>query len=110
MITGTRRRGLPGGSVVKNPYVNAGATGAVGLILGSGRSSGGGDVNPLQYSCRDNPTVEESGELQSVESQESDTTEHTRIHQRESSGCNVIECIIKTFKEMGAIPKAQSID
>ena len=55
MITDSRRRGFPGGSVVKNPYVNAGATGAVGLIPGSGRSSGGGNVNPLQYSCGDNP-------------------------------------------------------
>ena len=52
------------------------------------------------------PWVEESGRLQSMELQESDKTDHTRKHQRESSGCNVIECIIKTFKEMGTIPKA----
>ena len=45
-------RGFPGGSVVKNPPANAGDT---GLIPGSGRSSGEGNGNPLQYSCLDNP-------------------------------------------------------
>ena len=44
--------GFPGGSVVKNPPANAEDT---GLIAGSGRSSGGGDGNPLQYSCLGNP-------------------------------------------------------
>ena len=33
---------------VKNPPAS---TGNVGSILGSGRSPGGGNVNPLQYSC-----------------------------------------------------------
>ena len=27
----------------------------MGLIPGSGRSSGGGSGNPFQYSCQDNP-------------------------------------------------------
>ena len=39
------------------------------------------------------PWVEESSGQQSIGSQESDTTEHTRKHQRDSSGCNVTECI-----------------
>ena len=39
---------FPGGSMVKNPPANAGNT---GLILGSGRSSGEGNGNPLQCSC-----------------------------------------------------------
>ena len=39
--------------VVKNPPANAGDTGS---IPESGRSPGGGDGNPLQYSCLDNPT------------------------------------------------------
>ena len=34
---------------------NAGDTGDVGSILGSGRSLGGGHGNPLQYSCLENP-------------------------------------------------------
>ena len=34
---------------------SAGNAGAVGLIPGSGRSSGEGNDNPLQYSCLGNP-------------------------------------------------------
>ena len=49
------RFGFPGGSVVKNPPANAAAKGDVGSIPGSGRYPGGGNSNPLQYSCQDNP-------------------------------------------------------
>ena len=41
--------------VVKNPTASAGDTGDVGLILGSGRSPGGGHDNPPQCSCLENP-------------------------------------------------------
>ena len=44
----------PGGSVVKNPPTNAGDTGDMGSIPGSGRSPGVGNGNPLQYSCLEN--------------------------------------------------------
>jgi len=37
--------------VVKNPPANAGDIGNSGLIPGWGRSPGGGNGNPLQYSC-----------------------------------------------------------
>ena len=47
--------GFPGGPVVKNPPANAGAEGDLGLIPGCGRSPGGGNGNPLQYSCLENP-------------------------------------------------------
>ena len=47
--------GFPGGSVVNNLPANAGDAGDVGLIPGSGRFSGGGHGNPLQYSCLENP-------------------------------------------------------
>ena len=40
--------GFPGGSVVKNPPANAGD-------VGSGRSPGGGNGNPFQCSCLENP-------------------------------------------------------
>ena len=46
---------IPDGSVVKNPPANAGDAGDVGLIPGLGRSPGGGNGNPLQYSCLENP-------------------------------------------------------
>ena len=43
---------LSDGSVVKNLPANAGDA---GLILGLGRSPGGGNGNPLQYSRLGNP-------------------------------------------------------
>ena len=43
---------FPGGSEVKVSACNAGD---LGWILGSGRSSGEGNGNPLQYSCLENP-------------------------------------------------------
>ena len=39
--------------MVKNPPANAGDAGDMGLIPGSGRSLGGGNGNPLQYSFLD---------------------------------------------------------
>ena len=44
--------GFPDGSVVKNLPANAAD---MGLIPGLGRSPGGGNGNPLQYSCLENP-------------------------------------------------------
>ena len=46
-------KGFLGGSVAMNLPANAGD---VGLIPGSGRSSGEGNGNPVQYSCLENPT------------------------------------------------------
>ena len=46
------KRGLPGGSMVKNlPAIS----GDMGLTPGLGRSPGKGNSNPLQYSCLGNP-------------------------------------------------------
>ena len=69
--------GFPGGSLVKNPHTNAGDTGHLGSILGSGRSPTEGNGNPLQYSC-----LEKSHGHRSLVGyspwgrEESDTTEH----------------------------------
>ena len=41
--------------MIKNLPDNAGDTEDVGSILGLGRSPGGGNGNPLQYSCLGNP-------------------------------------------------------
>ena len=46
--------GLPGCASGKESACNAGDTGDVGSILGSGRSPGGGNGNPFQYSCLEN--------------------------------------------------------
>ena len=47
--------GFPRGSAGKNSTCNAAATGDVGSIPGLGRSPGGRNGNPLQYSCLENP-------------------------------------------------------
>ena len=41
--------------MVKNPLVNAGNTRDVASTPGSGRSPGGENGNPLQFSCLENP-------------------------------------------------------
>ena len=46
------RGGFPGGSEVKASACNAGV---LGSILGSGRSPGERNGNPLQYSCLEKP-------------------------------------------------------
>ena len=51
---------------MKNLPDNAGHTGDMGLIYGLGRSSGGGNRNPLQYSCLENPMDREPGRPQSI--------------------------------------------
>ena len=47
--------GFPGGSVVKKRPANARDAEDEGSIFESGRSSGEGNGNPLQYFCLENP-------------------------------------------------------
>ena len=47
-------KGFSGALVVKNLPANAGDARDTGLIPGLGRSPGGGNGNPLQYSCLGN--------------------------------------------------------
>ena len=54
---------FPGTSDAKASAYNVGDP---GLIPGSGRSSGEGNGNPLQYSCQENPMDGEPGRLQSM--------------------------------------------
>ena len=63
--------GFPHSLVGKESACNAGD---LGLIPRSGRSPGEGNGNPLQYSCLENPMGRGAWRLQSVRSQESDTT------------------------------------
>ena len=62
--------GFLSGSAVKQtkkkPTCNAGDAGEAGLTSGLGRSPGGGNDNPLQYSCQAIPWTEEPGRLQSM--------------------------------------------
>ena len=52
--------------MVKNTLANVGN---VGLFPGSGRSPGGGNGNPFQYSCLGNPRDSGAGRLQGTKSQ-----------------------------------------
>ena len=70
--------GFPGGTVVKNPPANAGDTGDMGSIPGSGRSPGIGNGNPLQYSCLGNPMARGAWQVTVQSSRQSDLTEHIR--------------------------------
>ena len=63
--------GFPRSLVGKESACNAGD---LGSIPRSGRSPGEGNGNPLQYSCLENPMGRGAWWLQSVRSQESDTT------------------------------------
>ena len=79
--------GFPGGSVVKNLSAN---TGDASWIPGSGRSPGGGNGNPLQYSSLGNSIDREAWQATIHGITESDRTEqlsaqagvciHTYIH------------------------------
>ena len=66
-------RALQGGMVFRLMVMNHPTNAEdAGLILESGRPQGGGDGNPLQYSCPENPMdrwTEEPGRLQSLGSQ-----------------------------------------
>ena len=55
--------------VVKNLPAKAGDTRDMGSISELGRSPGGGNGNPLQYSCLENPMDRGPGRLQSMGSQ-----------------------------------------
>ena len=62
--------GFPGGASGKEPTCHAGDIRDTGSIPELGRSPGGGNGNPLQYSCRDNPMDrEEPSRLWSMGSQ-----------------------------------------
>ena len=63
--------GFPHSSVGQESACNAGDPGS---IPGSGRSPGEGNVNPLQYSCLENPMDRGAWQATELRSQESDMT------------------------------------
>ena len=77
------KEGLPWWLNGKESTCNAGATGDAGSNPGSGRSPGGANDNPLQYSCLEKiPWTEEPGRLQAMGSQRVGhdwATEHTHL-------------------------------
>ena len=63
--------------MVKNLPANAGEVRDIGSFPGSGRSPGGGNGNPLQYSCLENPMDREVWQDTVHGVTESDMTEIT---------------------------------
>ena len=81
--------GFPGGIVIKNPPAKVGDTRDSSSIPGWGRSPGGGNGNPLQYSFLENPMdrgarqatahgVAKSGTWLSTDTKERTTTKKTQ--------------------------------
>ena len=82
-------QGFPGGSVVKNPCAS---TRDAHSIPGSGRSPGGGNGNPLQYSCRRIPWTEEPGSYSPWGCKESDTTERLTLSHFANTSMTLTMC------------------
>ena len=73
--------------MVKNLTANAGELRDAGTIPGSGRSPGGGNGNPLQYSCLENPMNREAWAGYSFWGpQKSDTTKSDLTHHTQRTG------------------------
>ena len=73
-------RSLLGGAVVKNPLPMQEMARDLGSVLGLERSSEGGNDNPLQYSCLENP-IDRGAWWATVCGgvMESDMTEHSSL-------------------------------
>ena len=75
--------GFPGGTAVKNPPTSAGNIRDTVSIPGLGRSSGGGNGNPLQHPCLENSFHGQrslAGYSPWHRKQSDRVTEHTDIH------------------------------
>ena len=78
-------RGFPGSSVVKDLPASAGD---MGLIPGLGRSSGGGNDNPLQYSCLGNPRDRRAWWATVHRATKSQTWLNTHTHTHKNTLCS----------------------
>ena len=80
-------RGFPGGSNGIESCCNAGDPASMSE---SGRSSGEGSGNPLQYPCWGIPYTEEPGKIQSMESQKVDTAKQLGTHTNLTLNYNIL--------------------
>ena len=84
--------------MLKNPPANAGDAGDSGLIPGSGRSPGRGNVNPFQYSCMENPI--DRGAWWATVHKESGTTERLDSNSKNvtNKNCELHDSISTTLQ------------
>ena len=80
MVESLYYESFPGDAMIKNLPANAGGTRDVGSILGSGRSPGVENGNPLWYSCLENSTNREAWLATVHVVAESDMTEWLSTH------------------------------
>ena len=73
-------RGFPGGTVVQNPSANAGDSKEVGAVPESGRFTGVGNCNSLQYFAWKISRTVEAGGLQSIGSYDWAQTQAHTVH------------------------------
>ena len=92
-----------GGSVVKNLPASAGELGDMGSIPGWGRSPGGGNGNPLQYSCQEKSHRQRSlagcgpwGQKESDTTAQTHLTEKQSVMQMHSSECPDLGVVFKS--------------
>ena len=71
---------FPCGAMVNNPPANAGDLRDEGSIPGLGRSPGGGQDNPLQYFCLENPMDRGAWWATVHEVAKSEETLHESLH------------------------------
>ena len=79
LVTHSTVLGLPWWFSSKESASNTGDSGDAGLIPGSGRSPGGGNGKPLQYSYLENPTDREAWRATVYEVAKSQTQLSTHI-------------------------------
>ena len=79
--------------MVKKKFILPKSAGDVGLILGSGRSPGEGNGNPLQYSCLKNPMDRRAwGAMVHGVTKESAMTQGPNIHTATARICILHIC------------------
>ena len=96
--------GFPGGTVLGKPSASAGVSGDLGPIPESGRFPGGGNGNPLQYSCLENP------EWLSMHAQVWATDKGITLRERESSllgSTNWLEALATGEERQGSLVSNQ---
>ena len=86
-----------GAAVVKNLPTNAGDMRDTDLVLGLGRSPGGGHGNPFQYSCLENPGGQSSLEGYTVHKVSKSQTQLKWCRNSSSSNFITIDWIIHPF-------------
>ena len=89
--------------MVKNPPDSVGDVGDMGLISVSGRSPEGGNGNPLQYSCLENPMDRGTWWATVHGIRKSHTTEYGMTHNMYDTYYITCESILATKAENQAV-------